>query len=557
MTTPVIAEATEARTVPPPRPRARSDDADHFGPRRRRVVHLSAVVVLVVGLLLTGILSFGAASVHDSNENRLLNQRVKEASAVLAANVPNVQTPIATAAYLAEATDGNPDTFRRFVDPIIDAGGPFVSLSLWHVGTVDPKSTVVVGAQPELASMPAAARSAFLTRAYSAKTFALNNLLNEKDRRIGLGGTNHASNARFVVYGELPLPQARRSNLDRDSAFADLAYALYVGEKQSASQLIASSAGGTILGGRTASQTVPYGDTSLLLVMAPERELGGDLLARLPWLLGLGGLVLTFAAAALVERLSRRRALAEELADENAALYANQRSVAQTLQHSLLPGEFPDVDGIEFGARYVAGVEGIDIGGDWYDAVPLPDGRVLVVVGDVSGRGLPAATMMAALRYAIRAYAADGDGPAEILTKLSGLVSIPRDGHFATVLCAVIDRANRTIVLANAGHPEPLLLGDGPARFVTTQTRPPIGVRMSAPYPAVSAPLPPTATLLLYTDGLIERRGEHLDVGLERLKGAAERPAPSLQILLDNVLRDAIPRGSDDDTALVGVRWQT
>jgi serine phosphatase RsbU (regulator of sigma subunit) len=408
-----------------------------------------------------------------------------------------------------------------------------------------------------MASLPRLRRSEFLTRVFSADTFALNDLLSADERRIGLGGTNHASNARFVVYGEIGLPRARRSNLETDSAFAGLAYALYIGKTQNDAQLIASSTGGTILQGRTASQTVPYGDTSLLLVMRPERELGGDLLARLPWLLGFSGLVLTFAAAALVERLSRRRALAEGLAEENAALYASQRSVAQALQHSLLPGEFPEVDGIEFGARYVAGVEGIDIGGDWYDVVTLSEGRVLVVVGDVSGRGLPAATTMAALRYAIRAYAADGDGPGSILTKLSGLVSIPRDGHFATVLCAVIDRKNRTIVLANAGHPEPMLLGDGPARFVGTDTRPPIGVRMSAPYPEISAPLPPAATLLLYTDGLVERRGEHLDVGLERLQAAAERPASSLETLLDNVLRDAIPRGSDDDTALVGVRWRT
>jgi serine phosphatase RsbU (regulator of sigma subunit) len=556
LTTPVIAEEAEERAVPQPRPRAEADGVDRPPPRRRRVVHLSAVVVLVVGLLLTGILSFGAASVHDSNEDRLLNQRVKEASAVLSANVPNVQTPIATAAYLAEATNGNRDAFERFADPLTDEG-PFVSLSLWPVRTVAPKPLVVVGKQPEMASLPRPDRSEFLTRAFSAPTFALNNLLSADERRIGLGGTNHASNARFVVYGEIGLPRARRSNLDKDAAFADLAYALYIGDKQNEAQLIASSTGGTVLEGRTASQTTPYGDTKLLLVMAPERELGGDLLARLPWLLGLSGLLLTFAAAALVERLSRRRAQAEELADENAALYASQRSVAQTLQHSLLPGEFAEVDGFEFGARYVAGVEGIDIGGDWYDVVPLSEERVLVVVGDVSGRGLPAATTMASLRYAIRAYAAEGAGPAEILTKLSALVSIPRDGHFATVLCAVIDRVNRTMVLANAGHPQPLLLTDGPARFVATETRAPIGVRMGEPYPEGRTPLPAPATLLLYTDGLVEQRGEHLDVGLERLKVAAERPAESLETLLDNVLRDAIPRGSDDDTALVGVQWRT
>ena len=153
--------------------------------------------------------------------------------------------------------------------------------------------------------------------------------------------------------------------------------------------------------------------------MTPVEELGGTLLARLQWLLLGFGLVLTVGAAALTERLVRRREQAQRLADqlgvvadENARLYAEQRTVAQTLQHSLLPETLPETPELTVRARYIAGVAEIDIGGDWYDVIELDNGNVLFVVGDVSGRGLRAATVMASLRYAIRAYAAQGDDPA-------------------------------------------------------------------------------------------------------------------------------------------------
>ena len=103
------------------------------------------------------------------------------------------------------------------------------------------------------------------------------------------------------------------------------------------------------------------------------------------------------------------------------------------------------------------GVDGVDIGGDWYDVIDVGGGQVILVVGDVSGRGLRAATEMASLRYAIRAYAAQGDPPEVILSKLSRLINLVRDGHFATVLCGLVNVAERRVTFANAGHPSPLL----------------------------------------------------------------------------------------------------
>jgi serine phosphatase RsbU (regulator of sigma subunit) len=162
---------------------------------------------------------------------------------------------------------------------------------------------------------------------------------------------------------------------------------------------------------------------------------------------------------------------------------------------------------------------------------------------------------MAALRYAIHAYAAQGDDPATILTKLSKLVSVERDGHFATVLCGSVDVARHRVTVANAGHPTPLIVTRDSSDFLTTIVGPPIGVN-GASYTAVDAEVPPGATLVGFTDGLYERRREHPDVGITRLREAA-RGFTSLDELLDGLLDTMAAGGGPDDTAILGIQWQT
>ena len=135
---------------------------------------------------------------------------------------------------------------------------------------------------------------------------------------------------------------------------------------------------------------------------------------------------------------SAGRDQADSLAEQNRELYTNQLSVARQLQQSLLPQRMPEIDGLEVSARYVPGVAGLDIGGDWYDVIDIDHERAIIVVGDVSGRGVEAGTLMASLRYAIRAFASRGDDPAAILAGLTRLLDLEQDGHFATVLCATV-----------------------------------------------------------------------------------------------------------------------
>ena len=194
-------------------------------------------------------------------------------------------------------------------------------------------------------------------------------------------------------------------------------------------------------------------------------HLGGALGADLPWIVLLVGLLLTLMAAFVAVQLARRRKEAERNSETISGLYgdldrlyAEQRSIAVTLQRALLPRRIPDISNLEIASRYVAGADGVDVGGDWYSLVQVDDERFAFVVGDVSGRGVNAATIMAQLRYTVRAYLLEGHRPGAVLEMCSRQLDIADDGHFATILVGIGDLSSREITLANAGHMNPLLL---------------------------------------------------------------------------------------------------
>jgi serine phosphatase RsbU (regulator of sigma subunit) len=469
----------------------------------------------------------------------------------------NIATPLESASVLVEATDPTSGPFRELMEPLVETRpAPFVSVSVWSSRGAAAEPIESVG-PPQLLTQrtPAERRALFARTLDMPASFAIYDLLDARHRGLGYAAVADR-HAKYVVYAEAALPANRKARIGEDSAFAGFDYSLFLGTKRDQARLLASSTGGAVLHGRVASQVVDFGDGHMLIVMSPRADLGGALLARLWWILLILGAVLTLAAAALVERLSRRRREAEALAVENAKLYATQRSVASTLQQSLLAEEFPRIAGVDFDARYVAGVEGIDIGGDWYDVIETGPNQVLLTVGDVSGRGLGAATRMASLRFGIRAYATQGDGPAAILTKLSTLVSVARDGQFATACCAAIDFGAQTITCASAGHPRPLLVDAAGAHYVDTAVGLPVGVELDRVYEETLMSLPTRGALFLYTDGLIERRGETLAEGFERLANAARAASGPIDITLDAIVMAAIPYGSTDDTALLGVQWK-
>jgi serine phosphatase RsbU (regulator of sigma subunit) len=522
-----------------------------------------AVGVLVVGLLVTGAFVFISYRQYTNNERRLLDLRVRELASVLMTSLPNTQTPLASAAALTEATGGNVQKFRRFVSPYVGARPQhqFESVSLWRVGAIGQGPVELVGPRPALIQRPAEAQT-FLARASRTAKLSVIGIQPPLLTRLGYAlPTMHGSN-RFVIYAESLLPSDRRSRLENNTAFSDLYYAIYLGPTVGGSSLLVTNVDRPPIHGRQASTPIPFGNTILTLVVSARQPLSGTLPQRLPWIIAIVGALLSIGAAALTVRLVQRRRSAELLAGrlehavgENRRLYAEQRTIAQTLQHALLPEDLPKFPGAEAGARYEPGERGIDVGGDWYDVIPLSEQRMLLVVGDVSGRGLRAATTMASLRYAIHAYAAENDPPATILAKLSKIISVTSSGQIATVLIALVDVAAHEMTIASAGHLPPLIVSNGHGEFVENQVGLPVGVEDEVTYTSVTITAPPAATFLAFTDGLVERRGEALDRGLARLRDAAVIDHSELGELLNRLLTEMRSGPMEDDTAIVGLRW--
>ena len=508
----------------------------------------------MLGLTITGILTWICWTVNDHNETRLLRLQVREVGTVLADAIPNVQNPLASAAAIASATNGNAARFTAYIAPYVGPSGAFVSVSLWELKGSSGRMLAAVGTwSPPVEASPGLLPA--LRRASAGPAMDVTGFFGPT--RPHLAYTLASSNMHLVVYAESAIHPRQPLKVARNSAFADLDYALYLGRSTQPGKLLGATDISMLpLTGRTASVTTTFGDNSLYLVARPVGELGGSLLNDLPWIVAIFGTVFTLVAAAAAEQLVRGRRLAEQLALENQALYGEQRTIAQTLQRSLLPDELPHVPGLEFAARYLPGAEGVDVGGDWYDVIAAgPGNGFIFVVGDVSGRGIEAATTMASLHYAIRAYAVQGDPPTVILNKLSGLLHVSAGGQFATVLCGSVDADRRQITLANAGHLPPLLVTSERSEFVDTDVGAPVGVATNGHYQQVTFSVPRHATLLAFTDGLVERRGESLDVGLQRLRSATTGDDGPLDNLLTKLVDDVMADASRDDTAILGLRW--
>lgn len=189
-----------------------------------------------------------------------------------------------------------------------------------------------------------------------------------------------------------------------------------------------------------------------------------------------------------------------------------ERRAVDVLHEALIHHDFPDVPGIEIAARYLSAEVEADVGGDWYDAFPMPDGRVMLAVGDVAGHGLRAARLMAKLRHAIRAYATVDPDPVRVLELLDRfLAHFSEAEEFATVLLAALDDRTGEVELVSAGHPRPLRIDDAHAEFVDVPGGRVLGVALSEfGARARRIALEPGTALLFYTDGLVERRGQAL-----------------------------------------------
>ncbi|PRY48403.1 serine phosphatase RsbU (regulator of sigma subunit) [Geodermatophilus tzadiensis] len=259
----------------------------------------------------------------------------------------------------------------------------------------------------------------------------------------------------------------------------------------------------------------------------------------------------------VAEAVAERAALALD----RALSYDHERSLSTHLQRALLPTALPRFPGLEVVARYVPAGNAQVVGGDWYDAYRDRAGTTRLVIGDVAGHDIHAATLMGQLRTMVRVAGHDGSrSPAAVLDAVDAATGALDAAVFATALVAQVSDDGRQLVWSSAGHLPPLLLApDGAVSSLETSPDPVLGLDLDGAGPVRrdhTAALPPGATVLLYTDGLVERRGEDLDAGLDRLAEVAAELAPGglgLAELCDLLLQRLGAR-ADDDIAVLAVR---
>ena len=233
-----------------------------------------------------------------------------------------------------------------------------------------------------------------------------------------------------------------------------------------------------------------------------------------------------------------------------------QRETASALQAAALPRTLPTSDRLALAAGYRAASEGAQVGGDWYDAFELQSGRIALVVGDAAGHGLQAAALMTQMRNALRAHLFDSFGPSESIAKLSSFIATQEPEAFATIICVEIDPATGEGIWASAGHPAPILLNpEGVSVHLRGKPAPPIG---SADPQSLQQPIEhPVALragdrLVMFTDGLFERRGVDIEIGLTHLMITAEQTRDSdVATACDSILREMLLGSHDDDVCLL------
>ncbi|WP_326769529.1 SpoIIE family protein phosphatase [Streptomyces sp. NBC_01591] len=243
---------------------------------------------------------------------------------------------------------------------------------------------------------------------------------------------------------------------------------------------------------------------------------------------------------------------------QRAMLYEQEHDLAEGLQQAMLPRRIPEVPGAQVAVRYRSARLGRDIGGDWYDVIPLPGGRVGAVIGDVQGHDTHAAAVMGQLRIVLRAYAAEGHSPATVMARASVFLHELDTERFATCTYAEVDLTTGVVQLVRAGHVDPLVRGsDGSCSRLPAEGGLPLGLSAEfgrLEYPVSTVELDPGQTLVLFTDGLVELPGADLDEGMQLLAAMVRNGPQDLQRLADRLCEEVDERGGEDDVAVLLLR---
>jgi type II secretory pathway pseudopilin PulG len=529
-------------------------------------VHLVTVVVLVAGLVLTALLTVLARTSTDRTEGRLTQLQARLSGQVLQNAVFGLTSDLDRIVGLSAESPDPAGTFRSSLGPLVGGKGPFTTGLLVSMAG-SPHVVARLGSAP-IRDPTGPAVDRLYGQAARSSGLVTSWVVSGRTQRFGYLVSARGPDGVYVVAVGEPLPSNRRLTIPASSPESVLNLAVYFGRHASAARLIETNAAHLPIPGPTAAVTVPFGTNHLLLVASPRVALAGTLSELLPWLVVVVGVLLTLVLTGTTEWLARRRSDAEATASATEDLYQEQRSVARLLQLALLPKTLPDIPGTDLAARYLPASNAADVGGDWYSVIAVDDHAYVFVVGDVSGHGVEAATIMAPLRFTVRSLARLGLPPAEVLAWANQEIDAVEDGRIATVLVAKVDARHHRLTVASAGHPPPLLIAGGTCQVLDLCPGPPLGLPGST-YEERTFELAAGSTLLAYTDGLVERRDRAVDVGIDQLRellaagaaGAAGTAgadggaggAGGAEAMLETVLR-VFGGDTEDDTALLVVR---
>lgn len=523
----------------------------HDSPRLRT----ATVVTLLVGLLVTAVAALIVRAVVHDQERRLLTERTDEVALILTSAISAIPAELTAEGRILKATGESRSAYRQAALRAIAEAPPTTKQLTFAWLRRQPGGAgyvVLAAAGPSLqpGQVVTDARVRTLDRAMHTKQTVATPVIGPQ-RLLGFAlGPKTAPNG-TVLYREQRLGPLRPPRQASTQPFSELDVAIYGTPRPVPGQVLTSTTPRLPLGAGAVNKPLAAGASQWLLSVRARAPLVGGIAASAPLVTALAGLVGSLLIALVVETASRRR-------DAALALYSSEHRVAETLQRSLLP-DLPTLPGLDLAARYLASGAGQQVGGDWFDVFPVSGDRVGIAVGDVIGHDLAAATAMAQIRAALRAYALHGDPPSWVISQLGQLVDTFSLTQLVTVVYAVLDPpgadGRRLLRYSNAGHLPPFLRGpDGTVEALSGGGSVVIGAPVSPSHAQAERWLAPGSALVLFTDGLVESPGGSLDDALRRLADTiAAQDGADADTICQRLLA-AMPAGElRDDVALLAV----
>lgn len=527
-------------------------------PAWRRVLRPVSVLALLVMLAVTAAATWLVHVAVDDQEQRLLKERASEIALVLNQAISAIPAGLAEQGAALRYSSGSTAAYRQVAQRAVDATQGTKPTFAWLRKAPGGHGYVVIAAVGDglhEGQLITDERTATFDHALNTELIVPTRIIGS-ERRLGFALGPPAAPLATVLYRESVLGPAVTPPRQASTApFAELEVAIYGGPTPDRADVLTATSGDLPLSGEVRTQPLQAGAVQWSVQIRPRTPLVGDLAAHGWWVaLGVGALG-ALLVAAVVETAARRR-------DAALALYDAEHQVAETLQRSLLP-QLPALPGLDVAARYLASGVGQQVGGDWFDVFPIAGGRVGLVVGDVIGHDLEAASAMAQIRASLRAYAIDGAEPVQVITRLDRLVDALGLTQLVTVVYGVLEPpasdGSRRLRYTNAGHLAPLMRHpDGRVETLDGGESVVLGAPIAADHSQGETVVEDGAVVVMFTDGLVEVPGGSLDDRLRRLSETiAAQPEPEAEALCDRVLAGMSPQTLRDDIALLAVRVAT